>query len=112
MAQPNPQPVTGNDNTVWIYLSYILGWVFGLIGLAVVKDDNEVRYHCAQGLALSALANILCFVLAFTFVLPFIIWPAAFIYGIVLALKAAKGEHVKVPYLGDFAEKHLMNLFK
>lgn len=112
MAQPNPQPVVKSDNTIWIYLSYILGWLFGLIGLIVVKDDNEVRFHCAQALAFSVVVNVVCLVLSFTLVIPFIVGPVAFIYGIVLALKAAKGEHVKIPVLGDFTEKNLMNLFK
>lgn len=115
MAQPNPQPAVNSSNTIWIYLSYILGWLFGLIGLAVVKDDTEVRFHCAQALVFSAIVCILEIILSATIILgilAFFIGIAALIYGIILALKAAKGEHVKIPFCGDFAEKNLMNLFK
>ncbi len=116
MAQPNPQPVANSNNTIWIYLSYILGWLFGLIGLAVVKDDIEVRYHCAQALVFSVVAWLAVFIIGLIPILGWVVSPllsiAVFVYSILIALKAAKGEHVKIPFCGDFAEKNLMNLFK
>jgi uncharacterized membrane protein len=112
MAQPNPQPAVNSNNTIWIYLSYILGWLFGLIGLAVVKDDEFIRFHCAQALVYSAIVFIADIILSFTIVLPFIIWPLSLVYAIIIMLKAAKGEKAKIPFCGDFAEKNLMKLFK
>lgn len=115
MAQPNPQPAVNSNNTVWIYLSYILAGFIGipgLIGLLVVKDDNEVRFHCAQGMAFGVVVFLVNLILGFTVILPILIGIAAFVYGILLAIKAGKGEHVKIPVLGDFTEKNLMNLFK
>lgn len=111
MTQPNTQPAANSNNTIWIYLSYILGWLFGLIGLAVVKDDELVRFHCAQALVFGAIVFILEMVLSITIFLPFIIWVAALIYGIIVASKGAKGEKVRIPFCGDFAEKNLMKLF-
>ena len=115
MAQTNPQFTVNSNNVVWIYLSYILGWLFGLIGLAVVKDDDFVRFHCAQALVFSAIVFIVNMILSITVIfsiLAFFIWIGAFVYGIILAMKAAKGEKVRIPFCGDFAEKNLMNLFK
>ena len=116
MAQTNPQSTVNSNNVIWIYLSYILGWLFGLVGLAVVKDDNYVRFHCAQALVFSVAEFVIIFVIGMVPILGWVIAPllgiAAFIYMIVVALKVAKGDNVRIPVCGDFAEKNLMNLFK
>lgn len=126
MTQPNPQPVAKSDQTIWIYLSYILGWLFGLIGLAIVKDDDRVRFHCAQALVFSVALYIVYFVLmilnvitAITIVIPilimllmFVVGIGALVYIIMLLVKVSKGENPRIPYCGDFADKHLMKLFK
>jgi uncharacterized membrane protein len=116
MTQPNTQPSVNNNNTIWIYLSYILGWIFGLIGLIVVKGDEHVRFHCAQAFVYSVILYIAYFILGFIPILGWIIIPllgiAAFIYAIMVMLKAAKGEHNKMPFCGDFAEKNVMGWFK
>lgn len=112
MAQTNPQPATNNNNTIWIYLAYLLEWVFALIGLAVVKDDDNVRFHCAQAFVYWAAIMIINLILSITIFLPFIIWPLALIYAIIVMVKAAKGERVKMPLVGDFAEKYVMGWFK
>lgn len=115
MAQPNPQPAAKSDNNIWIWLSYILGWVFGLIGLAVVKDDENVRFHCAQAFVLSVIVFIVNIILGITIILSFLgifVWMAAVIYGIIVASKAVKGERVRIPFCGDFAEKNVMGWFK
>lgn len=116
MSQPNPQPVAKSDQSIWIYLSYLLGWVFGLIGLAVVKDDDHVRFHCAQAFVYSIVVCIAYFILGFIPILGWVLIPLVFIayyiYAIITMLKAAKGEHNKIPVCGDFAEKNVMGWFK
>lgn len=114
MAQTNPQPAT-NNNVVWIYLSYILGWLFGLIGLAVVKDDEHVRFHCAQALAFSVALWVATWVISLVPILGWVISPlvgiAGFVYSILLAVQAGSGKDPTVPWLGDFARKNLLKLF-
>ncbi len=126
MSQPNTQPVAKSDNAFWIYLSYIFGWVLGLIGLAVVKDDNRVRFHCAQAFVLSAaftILNIILWILtaitAITIVIPLLIGILQFlvsigflVYIIIIMVKASKGEDMRVPMCADFAEKNVINWFK
>jgi uncharacterized membrane protein len=116
MTQPNTQPAAKSDQTFWIYLSYILGWLLGLIGLAVVKDDENVRFHCAQAFVYSVALYIVYLVLSFIPILGWILIPivgvAAFVYAIIVMLKAAKGERYKMPVCGDFAEKNVMGWFK
>ncbi len=119
MSQPNTQPVAKSDNTVWIYLSYIFSGFFGLlglIGLAVVKDDEHVRFHCAQAFVYGVAWFVVTLVLSIIPILGWILLPiagvAAFVYAIIVMLKAAKGEHNKIPVCGDFAEKNVMGWFK
>ena len=125
MSQPNPQPVAKSDNTFWIYLSYIFGWILSLIGLAVVKDDVRVRFHCAQSLVLSAvfcIFNLLCWivsaVLAITIIIPiliaivqFLVWAGYAVYVIIVLVKVSKGEDMRIPFCADFADKNLMKAF-
>ncbi len=50
--QPGYQPVAaaGVDKKTGAILSYLLGWVTGIIFLFVGKNDPDVRYHAAQSL--------------------------------------------------------------
>lgn len=126
MSQPNTQPAAKSDQTFWIYLSYLLGWIFGLIGLAVVKDDDRVRFHCAQSLVFSAALYIVMFILgifslitAITLILPILITIlmvfigiGVLIYTIILLVKISKGENPRIPLCADFADKNVVKWFK
>jgi uncharacterized membrane protein len=125
MTQPNSQPAK-TDQTIWIYLSYILGWIFALIGLATVKDDKRVRFHCAQALAMSIVVFVVWIVLMilqgiFLLAVPFLwvlfswiiglVWIAFFVYVIYLLVQISQGKDPRVPICADFAEKNFIKLF-
>lgn len=127
MSQPNPQPAAKTDQTFWIYLSYLLHWILGIIALATVKDDDRVRFQCAQALALSAvfcLGMIALAILSGIFVtIAFGLWRvfsilywllvlAYYVYAIYLVYLVSQGKDPRIPILGDFAEKNLVKLFK
>jgi uncharacterized membrane protein len=118
MSQPNPQPAASADNKLWIYLAYIFVNFFGLlglVGLAVVKDDDHVRFHCAQAFALGLPCAVVFILLSWIPIVNILGWlldVAVFVYALYVMIKAANGEHFKIPVVGDFAEKNLMNLFK
>jgi uncharacterized membrane protein len=50
--QPGYQPMAtgGVDKKTGAILSYLLGWVTGIIFLFVGKNDPDVKYHAAQSL--------------------------------------------------------------
>jgi uncharacterized membrane protein len=129
MTQPNPSPAAKTDQTFWIYLSYLLGpigWILGLIALATVKNDDRVRFQCAQALALSVAVAVAWIVLAilssaflwvafalfwFFRIVIYLLFIAYYVYVIILVLQIAQNNNPRVPICGDFAEKNLVKLF-
>ena len=61
----NPPPVqtakssTGLDENVAALLSYIAGWVSGLVFFLIEKDSRLVRFHAMQSILLNAVAIVL-----------------------------------------------------
>ena len=125
-AQPTA-PVTsdsqsGLSENAASTLSYLLGWVTGLIFLLIDKRPR-VRFHAAQSLVTFGGLHIIRRVLAGVFGYGFIFGgPASwtdfslgigilwligvfsFILWIVLMIKASQGERFKLPVAGDIAE--------
>ena len=58
MTQSN----SGSSFPAW--LAYLAGFITGLIGLSVEKDDQSVRFHCAQAIGFSIFLVVLSIVLA------------------------------------------------
>lgn len=99
-------------------LSYVLGWVTGLVFFLVEKQNRFVRFHAMQSIlffgGLSVLGIILNFVWGFG--IPFISFVAlcingllglvAFVGWIVLLINGFQGKYFKLPVIGDYAEKY------
>ena len=130
----NPPPVqttkssTGLDENIAALLSYIFGWVSGLIFFLIEKDSRLVRFHAMQSIMFNVLVYILLFVVWIaTFVLwmvaaaigdvfgmivgilSFLLW-TVFGVGVLIAailclVKAYQGQYFKLPIIGNFAEK-------
>ncbi len=130
----NPPPVqtgkssTGLDENVAALLSYIFGWLSGLIFLLLEKESRLVRFHAMQSILLNVLSvviGIVLWIVTFIFVLiasqlagflgtivgllATLIW-IAFCVGLLIAwvmclIKAYQGLFFKLPVIGDFAEK-------
>ena len=130
----NPPPVqttkssTGLDENIAALLSYIFGWVSGLIFFLIEKDSRLVRFHAMQSILLNVSFGVVAVVLmivlliigmvfamvsdalgAVVGILSFLIW-LVFIAGILLAVvlclvKAFQGQYFKLPVIGNLAEK-------
>ena len=130
----NPPPVqttkssTGLDENVAALLSYVFGWISGLIFFLIEKDSRLVRFHGMQSLLFNILVIIVAIVLwviAFVVLivstqLPGIvgslvslvatlIWVVFFI-GVLIAwvlclVKAYQSQYFKLPIIGNLAEK-------
>src|SRR5437867_6180465 len=104
MQQPPPgtMPASqgGIDKKTGSWLSYLLGWITGLIMLFVGKNDPDVKYHAAQSIILFGSLSVLQIVisivsnigpLGFIGLLGLLVWLASFIYWIVMLVKAFQG---------------------
>jgi uncharacterized membrane protein len=133
----NPPPVqtakssTGLDENVAALLSYIAGWVSGLIFFLIEKDSRLVRFHAMQSILLNAAAIVVGIVLwvvwAFGTIifasisdvlgslvglvlglLIFVFWLGMLIALVMCLIKAFQNQYFKLPVIGNFAEKFSM----
>ena len=102
-------------------LSYLLGWITGIIFLLIEKD-SYVRFHAVQSILTFGGLDILIIILSIlasialalggwgiSLILHWIInliWLLHFVLWIVLMIKAYQGERFKLPIVGDIAEKY------
>ena len=90
------------------WLSYLGGWITGLIFLLLKKEDRFVRFHAMQSLIFFGAISIVSTVFSHIALLSSIgagLEFVSFICWIVLMVKAARGRYYKLPIIGDFAEK-------
>lgn len=130
----NPPPAlagkssTGLDENIAALLTYVFGWVSGLIFFLIEKDSKLVRFHAMQSILLNVLVAIVCFVgWIVTLILLLIASQLADILGtlagllaslvwliigaglliawILCLVRAYQGKFFKLPIIGNLAEK-------
>ena len=130
----NPPPVqtakstTGLDENIAALLSYVFGWISGLVFFLMEKDSRLVRFHAMQSILLNVAALIIGFVLWFLWVfgwvlfasisdilgtliglvlglLLFVFWIGMLIAFVMCLIKAYQKQYFKLPVIGNFAEK-------
>lgn len=109
-AAPNPAPAhSGLESNVAAALSYLFGFITGIIFL-ITSKDAFVRFHAWQSIVTSIAVMLVGWVL--DSVLGWYWWRVNGIWNLaVLALflfliyKAYSKEKYKIPFFGDLAEK-------
>ena len=111
---------TGLAPNIASLLCYVCTPITGIIFILLEKENKEVQFHAWQAtifglgyiavvIALEILSAILGAIVGFIGVGVGLLVPmvglVAFIVWIIALIKAYQGEHWKIPYLGDFAEK-------
>jgi uncharacterized membrane protein len=100
---------TGLQPNVAAGLSYVFGWVSGLIFFLIEKDNKFVKFNAMQSIVVFGTVTVSCFVLPFIPILGWIllpiVWLASFVLWIILMIKGFQGQTFKVPFAGDIAEK-------
>ena len=90
------------------WLSYLGGWVTGLLFLLLKRGNGFVRFHAMQSLIFFGAMSLVTTVFNH---IPFLgsigsgLGFVVFICWIVLMVKAARGRYYKLPIIGDYAEK-------
>jgi len=103
-------------------LSYIVGWITGLIFFLSEKQNQFVRFNAMQSIlfsggltALYIVLEVLTFVFAaanigvLALLLGCLFWLvglAAFVVWIILLINAFQGKKFKLPVIGDYAERY------
>jgi len=85
-----------------------LGWVTGLIFIILEKDNKFVRFHALQSIVVFGVLNLgfsIILIPVIGWLLSLLIILLAFVFWIVLMIRAYQGEKIKMPIAGDFAEK-------
>ncbi|MCX7779894.1 MAG: DUF4870 domain-containing protein [Negativicutes bacterium] len=110
----------GLQNNVAATLSYVFGWVTGLIFFFLEKD-RFIRFHAAQSLLFFGAVQVLNMLLAFPMggmlsflwdvlsMLKGLVSLGSFVIWILLMYKTYNGEYYKLPIVGDYAEKLVKN---
>jgi uncharacterized membrane protein len=130
----NPPPVqtgkssTGLEENIAALLSYIFGWVSGLIFFLIEKDSKLVRFHAMQSILLNvfiAIAGFAIWIVTFIFLLiatqlsdllgtliglvATLLWIAfsvcLLIAWVMCLIRAYQSQYFKLPIIGNFAEK-------
>jgi uncharacterized membrane protein len=100
---------TGMKPNVAALLSYLLGFVTGIVFYLIEKDNKFVRFHAMQSIVTFGFLTILGLMLPFIPVFNVILAPMLglinLVLWIILMIKAYQGEQFKLPIAGDFAEK-------
>jgi uncharacterized membrane protein len=99
---------TGFDANVAAALTYLVGFVTGIIFLLVEKDNKFVRFHAMQStllfLGIVAVDILLQLVpIIGALVVIFIVIPVSAILWLLLMYKAYQGEEFKLPLVGQMA---------
>ncbi|HEU4837607.1 MAG TPA: hypothetical protein VFS90_24470 [Pyrinomonadaceae bacterium] len=119
---------TGLDENIAALLSYIFGWLSGLIFFLIEKDSRLVRFHAMQSLLFNVVVGVvaialwvvlfvvflivsqvsgaLATVLSLVSILVWLVFGIGILAGWVLCLvKAFQSQYFKLPVIGNLAEK-------
>lgn len=105
--QPPPAS-SGLSENVASGLSYVFGWLTGLIFYLIDKRP-EVRFHAMQSIVFAVVAMLVGWIrLATSGFLSGLLWLVSLVFfftWIFLMIQAFQGRHFKLPVIGDFAEQ-------
>jgi len=118
MAETTPTPaptkktITGLPENSEAALTYVLGWLTGIVFLVLEKENKKIRFHALQSIVLFGGVNLLYWILGiitfgFGLLLTPIIGIAVFILWLVLVYKTYQGEEMHLPFVTDFVKKQL-----
>ena len=98
---------TGMKANLAALLCYIpfIALIAAIVFLIIEKENKFVRFHALQSIFLSAVLFILS-IIPFVNLLMVVILPLSLTLYIILMIKSYQGEKMKLPGVGDLAEKH------
>lgn len=114
MAEEVASPTNKGNQNMMGALTYLLGFVTGIIFLLIEKENKFVRFHAMQSTitfgGLFVLGIFLGFVPILGWLVGLLLMPVELILWVVLMWKAFSGEMFKLPVVGEMAEKQLAKM--
>jgi uncharacterized membrane protein len=111
LNENKPKSSTGLDENIAGLLCYLAGFVSGIIFLILEKNNRTVRFHAMQSIIVFGGIVVLNIVLGFIPIIGAIIGLfipiLSLILWLVLMIKTYQGQLVKLPVVGDIAEKQI-----
>lgn len=102
---------TGMQQNVAGLLTYLAGFVTGIVFIIIEKENKFVRFHAMQSIFVFGFLFVVNIILSFIPFIGWIIMPFVGILGLILwillMIKAYKGEYYKLPVVGEMAEKQI-----
>ena len=111
--------ITGLPENTEAALTYLFGWVSGLVFLLLEKENKKIKFHAMQSLITFGGIHILMIILsAILFPLFFVLGGIisilipisgllAFVLWLILIVKTYQGEQFEVPFVGEFVKKQI-----
>jgi uncharacterized membrane protein len=97
-------------------LSYVFGWVSGLIIFLTEKQNRFVRFHAMQSILFFGGVTVVSILLGILGVIPALglfvgllrdlVGIVSFVGWIILMINGFQGKYFKLPIVGDYAEKY------
>ena len=110
--------VAGLDPNTAALLTYLLGWVTGLLFLVIEKGNDYVRFHAMQSVIFFGGVTLVAVVLWLLLLVPYInilfmvllslLGLFTFAAWAILMIKAYQGDRFMLPWVGERAERRVM----
>jgi uncharacterized membrane protein len=101
------QSSTGLEENVAGFFCYLLGFITGIIFLAVEKKSTFVKFHAMQSTITFLSLFIISLILGFIPIIGLLVYPIwilSLILWLLLMVKALQGERYSLPIVGKMAE--------
>jgi len=100
----------GLEQNIAAGLSYVLGFITGIVFFAVEKENKFVRFHAMQSIVTFLPLFVISLFIGFIPIVRMfgiLIMLLGLVLWIILMIKAFQGEMFKLPVVGDIAENFL-----
>ena len=105
-------PVSGDAPSDTGKLLALFGWLTGIVAIIAIliepyKTEKFVRHHAIQALGFWVVILVVDVLLSWTVVIPMILTPAAWVVGIIGAVKSFQGQYWEVPLVYGLVKKYI-----
>jgi uncharacterized membrane protein len=107
---------TGLEENVAGLLSYLVGWITGIIFFVLEKDNKFVRFHAMQSIVVFGFITVVQIILGILSLIPYagiafsiiswLVWILTLVLWIILMVNAGQGKKLKLAVAGNIAEKY------